>query len=250
MLRSLSFVKSRSRGRCRPRWCPSPALWAQRDQPASLLTCRHWANPAQTCCRHPASSAALQVRRCSVSLPLPRSSYLHTPTASPACSMTCPIHRGQAHRVLLCSLQHLSVFEDCYQYLRSTSSFLKLNCPNSFKPLLPPMLLDFLHVLHVFLALIISYSEGKLLQYAFGNSDSYKSYWGEMSIKWNTQGWNAYWQLWPAFSNWLVRQLHFWVPVLRHLKIPEVITSSVLNTNLLNLCCYFPPGSAVNFFSK
>lgn len=133
MLRSLSFVKSRSRGRCRPRWCPSPALWAQRDQPASLLTCRHWANPAQTCCRHPASSAALQVRRCSVSLPLPRSSYLHTPTASPACSMTCPIHRGQAQQ----SSPLLSAAPFCLWRLLSVSPlhflFFKTELPQFFQ---------------------------------------------------------------------------------------------------------------------
>lgn len=100
------------------------------------------------------------------------------------------------HNRFLCVF--LSVFEDCYQYLHFTSSFLKLNCPNSFKPLFSPRFYTFLHVLPIFIAPIVSYSEGKLLQYPFGNSESYKSYWGEMSIKWNTQGWGVYWQLWPA----------------------------------------------------
>lgn len=33
-------------------------------------------------------------------------------------------------------------------------------------------------------------------------------------------------------DNWLLRQAHFWVPVLKHLKLSEVITSSVHNINL------------------
>lgn len=72
-LRSLSTIKSQSRGRCRARWSlqPSPLNPEEPGVPAPLLRGRHWANPAQTCCRHPGSSAALQLHCCSAALPSP-----------------------------------------------------------------------------------------------------------------------------------------------------------------------------------